>query len=82
MIDGFVESNTTENSTFPQYAHQNIFKSENPYLSRIFNKKSGLKTKNLSMDLYAFQFFNYERQDIIDEIPIKENRNIIKKVHN
>ena len=82
MIEDHVEAEIVEDSKFPfpQYKQKNIFESDNPNLVKIFDKELGLKTKNFKLGLYCFEFFDYEREDIVDRNAIKEKVDVIRIV--
>ncbi len=76
----YVEADIDDAPKFPRYIKRDILKSENPNLNKIFDKNIGLKTKNLILGLYCFQFFDYEHEDIVERNPIKHNETIIKLI--
>ena len=86
MIDGYVEADVPEydddksEHQYPIYIHRDMMTSKNPELSDVFSHNNKLKTKNLILGLYAFQFFDYDLYNTNNKYLIKEKNDVIKKI--
>ncbi len=76
----YIEADKTDDFPYRQYITKDILESINPVLSKIYNKDSGLKTKNLNLELYCSEFFDYDKEDVKNKNSIKHNETIIKQI--